>query len=115
MKVTSATSLLLAGVKLFFDVARMIPGLSSILGIEPVIEDGLTLAVLVEADAQALMATPEWAKFVKSATAFVQAKGGHVQVSPANPAIVINYSAPPHAQTPTEFNEWNAEHPNGAS
>lgn len=119
MSITGITGALLAGAKLLFDVARLIPGLGSILGLEPVIIDGLTLAELVEADANELMATPEWAKFVASAKAFMESKGGVVTVlaqgvPSLNTPTVVAYTPPPfRAQTPQEFNQWQAEHPNG--
>lgn len=110
----SISGLLLAGVRVFFDVAKMIPGLSSILGLEPVIVDGITLGILVEEDAKVLMATPEWAKFIASAKAFLESKGAKVTLSsiPAMPTIVTSYVTPANwPKTPTEFNLWQSEHP----
>ena len=116
----SPSALLLAGIKVFFDVAKMIPGLSGILGLEPVIVDGISLGVLVEQDAMALMATPEWAKFLASAKTFLESKGAKITLSttPANPvstafaAVVTSYVTPPNwPKTPAEFNLWQSEHP----
>lgn len=111
----SISGLLLAGVKVFFDVAKMIPGLSSVLGLEPVIVDGIALGVIVEQDAVALMATPEWSKFLASATTFLHSKGAVITTNiptPGKPLLVSSYVTPANwPKTPAEFNLWQSEHP----
>lgn len=110
MTLTSITNTLLAAVKFFFDVAKLIPGLGNVLELEPVIVDGLQLGLVVEADAQALMATPEWAKFVASAKGWFEANGGTVTIAPDNQTVTA-YVTPVHPTTPQEFNAWQAAHP----
>lgn len=94
---------LVQALKFLFDIAKVIPGLSYLLNFEPVVMDGVTLAVMVEKDVEAFIATPEWADLVAHAKQFFEAKGGSVTTAPGQPHIVTSYVAPPH-QSPSDFN-----------
>lgn len=90
-------------VKFFFDIARLIPGLSTVLGLEPVIVDGLELTEMVREDIVAIIGTPQWARMVGNAKKLIEAQGGSVTTAPGSPHIVTSYVAPPH-QSPQDFN-----------
>jgi hypothetical protein len=82
-------------VKLLFDVLKLLPGTSEIVGLEPVVVDGLTLTDDIIVDVKALVATPEWADLVGKVKPLFEAHGGTVTLAPGSQTTVATYVAPP--------------------